>query len=52
MSSEAVMVTKERAKRKGQGAFASHPEGMAVPAPERRRNARTGGYWPTLRVSP
>src|SRR6478752_2943827 len=39
-------------ERSCQGAFASHPKGMALPAPDRRRNARTGAYWPALRASP
>ena len=42
----------ERAKRSGQGAFASHPKGMALPALDRRRNARTGACWPVLHASP
>ena len=39
-------------ERACQGAFASHPKGMALPAPDRRRSARTGAYWPALRASP
>src|SRR6476469_1494972 len=39
-------------ERACQGAFASHPKGMAPPAPDRRRHARTGAYWPALRASP
>jgi len=36
----------EQTKRSGQGAFASHPKGMALPPPDRRRNARAGPTGP------
>src|SRR5689334_20983098 len=64
---EAAMETKkcsgsERVKRNStsylaneracQSIFASHPKGMAPPAPDRRRSARTGAYWAALRASP
>src|SRR5215813_13877858 len=35
-----------------QSGLSSHPKGMALPVPDRRRSARTGAYWPALRASP
>ena len=52
MTGSGIYLRSERAKRSGQNAFASHPKGMILPAPERRRITQMGAYWPVLRASP